>query len=93
MKLAAQIVLFIFIVFLSTPTIVRLIKKDKSTSLVFSISEEEKSIKEMNCEIKDFISFLSLNTPNQYCGIILSENLSKHDKIPFSIFIPPPDFV
>ena len=93
MKLAAQIVLFIFIVFLSTPTIVSLIKKDKSISVVYSISDEEKLTKEMNFEIKSFVVNFSLNLPNPSSGIILSENLSKHDKIAFSIFIPPPDFV
>ena len=93
MKLTAQILLFVFITFLVTPTIVSVIKKNADMSVFYSFSEEEKSHK----EIKAVISFDYSNTPNDISqlnsGIIHSENLSKHDKISSKIFIPPPEQV
>jgi len=91
MKLAAQILLFVFIIFLVTPTIVSVIKKDADTSVFYSLSEEEKTHK----EVKAVFNFDIVNTPvnfsNINSGLILSENLSKHDKITSQIFIPPPE--
>jgi hypothetical protein len=97
MKFAVKIVLFVFILFLSTPTIVSLIEKDTDTSCFYTLSEEEHSHKEIkvdfvfdtNCVVFDF-----LNTALELCSsLILSENLSKHDSITCGIFIPPPDLI
>ena len=93
MKLAAQILLFVFITFLATPTIVSVIEKNADTSLFYSFSEEEKAHK----EVKAVFNFNVVNTPvnfsNLNSGLIHSENLSKHDKIASKIFIPPPEQV
>lgn len=51
MKLVARILLFIFIAFLSTPTIVTVMKKSSDTSIFFSFSEEEHSHKELKAAV------------------------------------------
>jgi hypothetical protein len=94
MKIMAQLLLFVFITFLSTPTIVSVIKKGTDTSLFYSFSEEEKS----NKEIKAIFNFDVVSDPivlvsNVNSKLIQSENLSKHDKIASKIFIPPPEQV
>ena len=48
MKLIAHLLLFLFIAFLSTPTIVRMIEKSCDTSVIFSMTEEEHAKKEFN---------------------------------------------
>lgn len=91
MKIVAPVLLFLFIAFLITPTIVSLIEKDADTSVFYSFSEEEHSLKEVKA-IFDFnasFEFLPFWSPNS--SLILSENLSKHDAITASIFIPPPN--
>ena len=92
MKLIARLLLFLFITFLSTPTIVRVIEKSCDTSVVFSLSEEEHAKKEFKVfdyysEVQDMALIGKYNKTS----LIHSENLSKHDKITTSIFSPPPD--
>lgn len=94
MKVIARLLLFLFLTFLSTPTIVRMIEKSCDTSLIFSLSEEEHAKK----DFKVFDYYSSLENVNLLCidnksSLILSENLSKHDKIISSVFSPPPDLV
>ena len=93
MKMMAQLLLFVFITFLATPTVVSVIKKSADTSIFYSFSEEEKA----NKEIKAIFYFDTVHAPvllsNLNSGIIQSENLSKHDKIASKIFIPPPEQV
>lgn len=93
MKIMAQLLLFVFITFLATPTVVSIIKKGADTSIFYSFSEEEKAHK----EIKAIFYFDTVNAPvllsNLNSGLIHSENLSKHDKITSKIFIPPPEQV
>ena len=92
MKLAVQLVLIMFITFLSTPTIVSLIKENCDTSVFYSMSEEEihKEIKELKAEFKfttiDLFKISKLTT-----SLIITENLLKHDNISASIFSPPPN--
>ncbi len=93
MKIMAQLLLFIFITFLATPTIVSVIKKSADTSLFYSFSEEEKSHKEVKAIFNFDIVSTPVLLPNLNSGIIHSENLSKHDKIASKIFIPPPEQV
>ena len=93
MKIMAQLLLFVFITFLATPTIVSVIKKSADMSVFYSFSEEEKAQKEIkaifNCDLENVPNNLSqLNS-----SLIHSENLSKHDKIASKIFIPPPEQV
>ena len=93
MKYLAQIVLVLFVAFLSTPTIVSLIEKKTDVSIFYSLTEEEihKELKEVKAEIKSYdypISTIALKKSR-----IVSENLSKHDKVASVIFSPPPEFI
>lgn len=93
MKIIANILLFVFISFLITPTIVCLIEKDSDTSIIYSFSEEEKAHKEIKAVFISHISFEDLPELSFNSSLIHSENLSKHDKIASTIFIPPPNQV
>ncbi len=93
MKLAVKLVLIMFITFLSTPTIVGLIKQNCDTSIFYSMSEEElvhKELKEVTAEIK-YMTVHFFRTTKLTSSIIISENLLKHDNISASIFSPPPN--
>jgi hypothetical protein len=93
MKIIAQIFMFVFIAFLLTPTVVCLIEKDADISVFYSLSEEEHSQKEVKA-IFNYTTSIELATVlSPESSLILSENLSKHDNIASSIFIPPPDQV
>ncbi|CAM3982220.1 hypothetical protein FLSI110296_06985 [Flavobacterium sinopsychrotolerans] len=93
MKIISKIFLIIFIAFLVTPTIVTVIEKSSDISIFYSLSEEEHAHK----EIKTFFyldNSSDIIMPSELpSSVILSENLSKHDKITSSIFIPPPNEV
>jgi len=93
MKIIAQILLFFFMSFLITPTIVSLIKKSADMSVFYSFSEEEKAHKEIKAVFIYDIVIDPVNLSQLDSGIIHSENLSKHDKIFSKIFIPPPEQV
>ncbi|MFV8347057.1 hypothetical protein [Flavobacterium sp. ZB4P13] len=93
MKIISKIFLILFIAFLVTPTIVTVIEKSADVSIFYSVSEEEHAHK----EIKTFFYFESsteiITSSRLSSSAILSENLSKHDSITSSIFIPPPNQV
>lgn len=92
MKLAVNILLIIFVTFLSTPTIVSVIKKSTDTSYFYSMSEEELTHKEVKAEFKfETLSLVFFPLPSS--RVISSENLLKHNNIASSIFIPPPEQV
>lgn len=93
MKLVARILLFIFIAFLSTPTIVAVIKKSNNAAMAINISEEEKSHKEIKAAvyIDDFNQEILMPVFSE-SKIILSGNIVKLDNISPSIFAPPPNF-
>jgi hypothetical protein len=93
MKTAVKIVIFIFFIFLSTPTIVSLIEKNMDISIFYSTAEFEEINKDVKSEFKfDTFSIVFFSQP-RISSLILSKNLSKHDNIATSIFIPPPDSV
>jgi hypothetical protein len=93
MKTAVKIVIFIFFIFLSTPTIVSLIEKKMDISIFYSTAEFEEINKDVKSEFKfDTFSIVFFSQP-RISSLILSKNLSKHDNIATSIFIPPPDSV
>ena len=93
MKFTVKLVIFIFFIFLSTPTIVSLIEKNTDISFFYSSAELEDMHKDVKLEFKfDTFSFAFYNLPKM-SNVVLSENLSKHDNISTSIFIPPPDLV
>ena len=93
MKFIARILLFIFIAFLSTPTIVQAIKKGNNTAISFSIAEEE-----VHKELKNVVHpvVLEHEVPMPVYiekKTIVSENIVKLDNISPSIFAPPPNLV
>ena len=93
MKIISKIFLILFIAFLITPTIIIVIEKSVDISVFYTVSEEE----HVHKEIKTFFYLenpAEISAPSKLSsGMILSENLSKHDKITSSIFIPPPNEV
>lgn len=94
MKTVVRLILVIFVFFLSTPTIVSLIEKNCDTSVFYSMSEEEQvHHKEVKAEVKNDFCYLIPSMPENATTLIHSENLSKHDNISASIFIPPPEQV
>lgn len=94
MKTAVKIVIFIFFIFLSTPTIVSLIEKKMDISIFYSTAEFEEINKDVKSEFKfDTQSIIFCIHSKKMSSLILSENLSKHDNISKSIFIPPPDLI
>lgn len=93
MKVLARILLFIFIAFLSTPTIVQAIKKSNSATMSISLSEEEvhKELKSIvHPAILEHGVLVALYIEKK---TIISENIVKLDNISPSIFAPPPNLV
>ena len=90
MKYAARLILLMFVFFISTPTIVSLIEKTTDTSYFYSMSEEELSHKEIKADFR-ITEYHFIDLSRQTTSLILSENLSKHDNVSGTIFIPPPE--
>ena len=100
MKTFASIVLLFFVLFLVAPTIVACLEKDNNS---LSLCEDcntgssSSSIEEIKHDIKyyTFNAFLEMSffDSEKDSGRIIFENLSKHDLISATIFIPPPDTV
>ena len=91
MKFTALSILLLFVTFLITPTIVSVLEKDADISIFYNFSEEEHAH-------KVFKEFCAIQTSNDLfysqpyrTSLIISENLSKHDKICCNIFLPPPN--
>lgn len=80
--------------FLSTPTVVTLIKKNTNTSLFYSFAEEEihKELKEVKAEVKQHFDYPFLDSAVRKNTAIISENLSRHDNVSSEIISPPPEF-
>lgn len=93
MKLISKILILIFITFLLTPSIVSVINKSKDTSVFYNLTEEELTKKEVKNYIFNSFNHEILILSKLTSKIILSENLSKHETISATIFIPPPDRV
>ena len=95
MKFAVNLLLFVFISFLSVPTIVTLIEEKVNVTAFYSASEEEihKEIKQIKAEVKDSYSFDLTNYFYNSKTKIFSENQSNLDLISKEILIPPPKFI
>ncbi|WP_430400943.1 hypothetical protein [Flavobacterium sp.] len=95
MKFLCKIVLGIFILFLSTPTIVSVINNDTDTSCFFNMSEEE-SPNDFN-EIKTIPSNYSIPLTIDFEGSqkvkysVLNDR--KVNSISPNIFLPPPELI
>ncbi len=94
MKLAVNIVLFLFISFLAAPTIVSLIEDEADVSVVYSLTEEEiqKEIKEVKAA-PYIMSGVTFFAEAKKSAAIKSANLQKHDNVAEEIFSPPPERV
>ena len=93
MKLISKILFLIFITFLITPAVVTVIEKSADISIFYSMTEEEHVHKDMKTFFYLDNSSVVFVSTKLSSGAVLSENLSKHDNIASSIFIPPPDQV
>lgn len=95
-KIYARYLLFLFIAFLATPTLVKMLDKNADVSIVYNFAEEEKSETSVNASV-DFV--LISHSSLDYSGFD-SESHSIVDNYSFiiksyqiSIVSPPPDAV
>lgn len=96
MKLIARLILFIFVAFLTTPTIVTLIEKNTDVSMFYSFTEEEenhKNLKEIKADLHTPFDYPIVEVAANKNPKIISENLTRHDHIAEEIFIPPPELI
>jgi hypothetical protein len=98
MKIFASIVLLFFVLFLVAPTIVACLEQDEdSTTICEDCNTPSSSIEEIKNDLKyyTFNPFLEMSffDTEKATGLIIFENLSKHDLICAAIFIPPPNKV
>jgi hypothetical protein len=95
MKLIAKFILFVFVTFLITPTIVTLIEQNTDISMFYSFAEEEnhKDLKEIKADLRQTLDYPFLDTVGRQNSIIIFKNLTRHDNIAEEIFIPPPKLV
>lgn len=97
MKFISSIVLLLFVLFLVAPTIVLCIEKDKDKSSLSSNNTTSSSFEELKHDIKyctlNYLLEISFLNVKKDTGLIIFENLSKHDLISASIFIPPPNTI
>lgn len=85
--------MLMFMLFLSTPTIVGLIEKCSDTSAFYNMTEEEISHKQITAEFlfEEVCELDKISTENK--GAISAEQNLQHDNIDSSIVIPPPEQV
>lgn len=94
MKFLVNILLFLFLSFITAPTIISLIEDKADISMVYSLTEEEvqKEIKEVKAQpVYEFYVVFFKN--NKTGSKIISENLRKHDNVSEEIFSPPPEII
>lgn len=96
MKIWISIILFFFLTFLATPTILVIVDKEADTSCFYNLAEEEENNANFN-EIKffqvnsDFISEYYLEYTLQKTFRNFDEHL--HSAYCVSIVIPPPELL
>ena len=95
MKLIARFILFVFVAFLTTPTLVTLIEKNTDVSMFYSFAEEEnhKDIKEIKADLRVAFDYPIIGLQEYQNSKIISKNQKCHDNIAEEIFIPPPELV
>jgi hypothetical protein len=93
MKKTAQILLFIFIAFLATPSVVCAIKKGADISSFYNLTEEEQVHKDIKIVYDLYPIFYWVAVPLQSSQPILSENLLNFNEISLGVFIPPPELI
>jgi hypothetical protein len=96
MKILVNIVAFLFITFLSTPTIISMIDKDVDTSYFYNMCEEEENHVPFN-EIKSLpsvdFSFTNFSSDNLFTLNVSIEHDLSFDNLAHQIFSPPPEFI
>lgn len=92
MKLIAKFTLFVFVTFLTAPTIVTLIEKNSDISMFYSFAEEENH-KEIKADLRLNFDYPFMEVVEHQNSKIIFENLTRHDYIAEEIFIPPPELV
>jgi hypothetical protein len=94
MKVLVNIVLFLFLSFLSAPTIVSMIQDDADVSMVYSLTEEEiqKEIKEVKAAPHMELR-LAFFAPAKRSSIIKSNSHEEHDNVSREIHSPPPEVI
>lgn len=97
MKLLVNIFLFVFISFLSTPTLIGMVDKDADTSYFYTMCEEEENHAPFN-EIKSVpitnysvVNFSTIQLAK--INILINLNLIAFDNLAHQIFSPPPNLV
>ena len=97
MKILVNIVILLFLAFLSAPTIVSLMEdEDDDITVVYGFDEEEmqKEMKEVKICPQYWVYEPAFIPVIEKSTLINSENLRKHDNSVFGdIFIPPPEVV
>jgi hypothetical protein len=90
MKKLASILLFLFVLFLITPTVVSAIENDGDVSVVSNFSEEEQVQKDIKLVFYFEQIHNKLYLPSVRNQFISLENLVKYNTISLGILIPPP---
>lgn len=96
MKLIINIVLFLFITFLSTPTVVGMIDDDVDISCFYNLAEEEETnptiqeVKVLPTSQYTFLNFFTFETLK--FNVNLNQLLS-YDNLAHKIFSPPPNWL
>lgn len=93
MRFTVRLVLLLFVFFLSTPTIVSVIKKSCDTSYFYSMSEEELTHKDVKAELHYQYPCEFVSAAGYTSGPVVSRPAAKHDPVSSRIFIPPPERV
>lgn len=95
-KRLAILLLFLFVAFLSTPSIVKLIEKKADVSQFYNFSEEEDDVfcfSVFSLEMKENNVPQCQLTSEEKTILLLNENQQRHDNVADEIFLPPPEMV
>lgn len=97
MKQLVNIFLFIFIIFLATPTLIGMVDKEADTSYFYSMCEEEENHSQFN-EIKtlpaDHYSVINFSFGElAKLNVVIEHDLLSFDNLAHQIFSPPPNII
>ncbi|NUY79427.1 hypothetical protein HUK80_00850 [Flavobacterium sp. MAH-1] len=93
MRAIVRLVLLMFVFFLSTPTIVSVIKKSCDTSCIFNMSEEELAHKEVKAELKCYFPYHLPVAVEETIQPVAAKPIDMVDSFSARILIPPPELV
>lgn len=94
MKLLVNVFLFIFISFLSTPTLIGMVDEEADTSYFYTMCEEEENHAPFNeiktIPISNYSFFDFLSTKSEKLNVSVEHDLN-FDNLAHQIFSPPPN--